>query len=54
MSFDIEDQEKQDLQESLINDAVLDAQVKAKLALSEIGYRIIGLKSVNIIDTPVN
>jgi uncharacterized protein YggE len=46
VSFDLDPKQKQDLKESLIDNAVRDAVARAKLALVVLGMEIVSVKSV--------
>ncbi len=48
VSFTLSPAKQQSIQNSLIGDAILDAQSKAQKALAPLGQKIIGVKSVNL------
>ncbi len=48
VSFTLSPAKQQSVQNSLIGDAILDAQSKAQKALAPLGQKIIGVKSVNL------
>ena len=48
VSFTLSPEKQQSVQDSLIGEAILDAQSKAQKALTPLGQKIIGVKSVSI------
>lgn len=48
VSFSLSPAKRQDVQNSLLNNAILDAQSRAQKALTPLGQKIVGVKSVNL------
>lgn len=52
VSFDLSPEARRAVSDALIEVAVLDARQKAEAAIEPLGQRIVGVKSVTLVDTP--